>query len=160
MSTMIYGCIICKNCAEFVQSGMDFLAVRLCADNNIGISFTDCKTDTIDFSLSDGFIVKNCDRFMEGVYYEIAHGETEFLRLEKDVSSIVSLMELFFSLPTVLSITLYISFGEAIEDDFKVYRLGLQEVKSTIISEYKNIKFFPDIPTIKLVVLKSYNKNL
>lgn len=151
---MVYGSIICEDSGEFIENGIDFRAVKLCADNNFGISFTGCRTDRIDYSLSDGFIVKNCDKFMDGIFYEVSHGETEFPKLEKDVSNIVSLFELFFSLPTVQSITLYISFGEEDEDEFKVYRLKLEEVKNTIISEYKNAKFYPDIPTIKLVVLK------
>lgn len=157
---MVYGSIICEDSREFIENGIDFRAVKLCADNNFGISFTDCHPDRIDYSLSDGFIVKNCDKFMDGIFYEVSHGDTEFPKLEKDVSNIVSLFELFFSLPTVLSITLYISFGEGNEDEFKVYRLGLQEVKDTIISEYKNTKFYPDIPTIKLLVLKHVKETL
>lgn len=161
MSTIIKGEIYADE--DIILSLFDrnekfgFNIVKICAENDFGIHFLDRPKEQeenlknkIVFSLSDNFMIINCERFMESVYYPINLPPT-FEKLYSDINKLKVLMETILSYDFIDRIELFITVGEVDDCEYKHIEASLDTFEQIVFDEYKS---YGDVPTIDVILTR------
>lgn len=153
MSTLIWGKITVNNWDAYINDKtFNFDIVKTCAENNVGIDFKsrtgipNVKFDisNILFTISDNFLVSNCDRFMEPIYYP-PNKNPSFDKLRNDIGKLKNILNELLKYEYVSCVEIYISFGEAELEDYDYYTIQPEDFEKTVFSSYINEKWIPTI---------------
>lgn len=156
MSNFIYGNIICNDISQATNSKIDSCMVKFCLDNDFAIHFIesiptkDTRRD-ISFQLSDNFLIRYCECFMEPIVYTMDN-EALLDSISKDLKKISGLVNLIFSFEFVDKVEFRFSSPEVDESDYKICKTNLNEFGQLLLHEYLSS---PCFPTIKVKLRKN-----
>lgn len=152
MSQFVWGIISFSEIhGSLLTDNLCFSLVRLCAENRFGIDFKNKNgippevsinsSTQIKFTLSDNFLISNCDKFMRfGNFCDLE----PLKEIKKDLSKIELLLRCIFENKKVENVLLYFcDDGNANLDEYEIIDVGLEDFNAKLIEKYSELFFEP-----------------
>lgn len=134
-----------------------FDMIKVCAENEFGIHFQDRPREEAEllknkivFSFSDNFMIDNCEKFMEPIYYPINSPPT-YEKLRSDIRKLKMLIETVFSYDFINKFELFITVGEVEDYEYKRLRINVDDFEKIVFDEYLT---YDDVPTIDVIITR------
>lgn len=137
------------------SNNFNFNIIDVCVKNKFGLYFNDRPAEEreflknkIVFSISDNFLISNCEKFMEPIYYPEDSNPT-YEKLRSDIKKLKQLMSTILAYDFIDRVELFISFVEVNLDEYKCLEIKLDTFEQVVFDEYLRCD---DVPVIRLVV--------
>ena len=147
MSNFIYGRIISKEPKQVFYSKLDFSIIEVARNNNFALSFIDTlptinTAKDVNFRISDNFMVKYCESFMEPIIYS-ADGKPLTKNIWEDLNKLQCLIREILKYDFVQKVELRFSYIEVDEEEYEILQSSVEEMKDLILNKYITDQAFP-----------------
>ena len=147
MSNFINGRIVVNDRA--IDSSIGFSMVEFALYNHFAVHFEDNKLNTRDifFKISDSFLFKYCDYYMEPIIYTL-DGKPLTANINMDLDKLQGLIYTIFKYEFVERVELRFSDVEVDEWEYEVIKTNTVFMRNVILEKYLSEFSFPVINVI------------